>query len=291
MAFSSVSTRDPDIRSSCEMKDEPAFKGLQGKPAFFWVRASRGPLYLRQKTQSRSHIPISDGRLLLRCLWKAGLPLQSKTGNHSHPQTIWGARKFPQDALMKLMILCTRDGFLRESLEFPKGSQATCSVWWGSQDHYGANAREIGLISIWFWVHRAILHSWGNTLTFTNTAFSPAGFTSVKEYFPESSRVELGMTRKAIVSTKSTCPFLTTLSIPTFLQVTLGAGRPLTMANSRMGHPALTVTSFLMLASKSISGGSTNDTKAISWLQNVGKSCEKWNNEPSDNLGPHLGFL
>ena len=35
MAFSSVSTGDPDIRSSCEMKDEPAFKGLQGKPAFF----------------------------------------------------------------------------------------------------------------------------------------------------------------------------------------------------------------------------------------------------------------
>ena len=38
-----------------------------------------------------------------------------------------GARKFPQAALMKLMILYTSDGFLRESLEFPKGSQATCS--------------------------------------------------------------------------------------------------------------------------------------------------------------------
>ena len=35
MAFSRVSTGDPDIRSSCEMKDEPAFKALQGKPAFF----------------------------------------------------------------------------------------------------------------------------------------------------------------------------------------------------------------------------------------------------------------
>ena len=100
MAFSRVSTGNSDIASSCEMKDEPAFKALQGKPAFFWVRASRGPLYLRQKTQSRCHIPISEVRLLLRCLWKAGLPLQSKAGNHSHPQTIWGARKFPQDALM-----------------------------------------------------------------------------------------------------------------------------------------------------------------------------------------------
>ena len=107
MAFFRVSTGDSDIPSSCEMKDEPAFKALQGKPAFFWVRASRGPLYLRQNTQGRSHIPISEGRLLLRCLWNAGLPLQSKTGNHSHPQTIWGAWKFPQAALMKLLILYT----------------------------------------------------------------------------------------------------------------------------------------------------------------------------------------
>ena len=105
MAFSSVSTGDSDIPSSCEMKDEHAFKPLQGNPAFFCVRASRGPFYLRKKTQSRSHIPISEGRLLLRCLGNAGLPLQSKTGNRSHPQMIWGARKFPQAALMKGMIL------------------------------------------------------------------------------------------------------------------------------------------------------------------------------------------
>ena len=35
MAFSRVSSGDSDIPSSCEMKDEPAFKVLQGKPAFF----------------------------------------------------------------------------------------------------------------------------------------------------------------------------------------------------------------------------------------------------------------
>ena len=35
MAFSRVYTGDSDIPSSCEMKDEPAFKALQGKPAFF----------------------------------------------------------------------------------------------------------------------------------------------------------------------------------------------------------------------------------------------------------------
>ena len=35
MAFSRVSTGDSDIPSSYEMKDEPAFKALQGKPDFF----------------------------------------------------------------------------------------------------------------------------------------------------------------------------------------------------------------------------------------------------------------
>ena len=35
MAFSRVSTGVSDIPSSCEMKDEPAFKRLQGKPACF----------------------------------------------------------------------------------------------------------------------------------------------------------------------------------------------------------------------------------------------------------------
>ena len=35
IAFSRVSTGDSDIPSSCEMKYEPAFKALQGKPAFF----------------------------------------------------------------------------------------------------------------------------------------------------------------------------------------------------------------------------------------------------------------
>ena len=34
-AFSRASTRDSDIPSSCEMKDEPEFKPLQGNPAFF----------------------------------------------------------------------------------------------------------------------------------------------------------------------------------------------------------------------------------------------------------------
>ena len=35
VAFSRVYTGDSDIPSSCEMKDELAYKALHGKPAFF----------------------------------------------------------------------------------------------------------------------------------------------------------------------------------------------------------------------------------------------------------------
>ena len=35
VAFSRIFTGDSDIPSSCDMKDEPAFKALQGKPSFF----------------------------------------------------------------------------------------------------------------------------------------------------------------------------------------------------------------------------------------------------------------
>ena len=65
MAFSRVSTGDSDIPSSCEMKHEHEFKPLQGNPAFFLVRVSRGPFHLRQKTQGPSHIPIAEGKLHL----------------------------------------------------------------------------------------------------------------------------------------------------------------------------------------------------------------------------------
>ena len=80
-AFSRVSTGDSDIPSSCQMNDEPAFKPLQGNPTLFLVRESRYPLQFRQKTQGPSHIPIAEGRLLLRCLFKVGLPFQQNPGN------------------------------------------------------------------------------------------------------------------------------------------------------------------------------------------------------------------
>ena len=80
-AFSRVSIGDSDIPSSCEIKNEPAFKPLQGYPALFQVRASRCPFNLRQQTQGPSYIPIAEGSLLLRCLWKVGIYLQSKSGS------------------------------------------------------------------------------------------------------------------------------------------------------------------------------------------------------------------
>ena len=73
---SRISTQDSDNPSSCDMKDEPAFRPLQGNPTLFLVRESQYPLNLKQKPQGPSHITIGEGRLLLRCLFKVGLTVQ-----------------------------------------------------------------------------------------------------------------------------------------------------------------------------------------------------------------------
>ena len=75
MAFSRDCTEYSDIPLSCEMKDNPAFKPLQGNMTFFRVRESWYPLHVRQQIQGPSHIPIDEGRFLLRCLWEGGLPI------------------------------------------------------------------------------------------------------------------------------------------------------------------------------------------------------------------------
>ena len=56
-------------------------KPLQGNLDLVLIRASRGPFCLKHNTQGPSQIHIPKGKLLLRCLWKDGLPFQSKTGN------------------------------------------------------------------------------------------------------------------------------------------------------------------------------------------------------------------
>ena len=104
-SFSRVSTGDSDIPSSCEMKDQPAFKPLQGNPAFFQVRDSWCPFHLRQHTQGSSHIPTAERSLLLRCLWKDGLHFSRSQGIRSHLEMIWGTRSFPRVAVLKLVFL------------------------------------------------------------------------------------------------------------------------------------------------------------------------------------------
>ena len=74
-AFCRDCTEYSDIPLYCEMKDEPAFKPLQGYPNFFRVRESRYPLHVRQQIQGPSHILIAERRLLLTCLLEGGLPL------------------------------------------------------------------------------------------------------------------------------------------------------------------------------------------------------------------------
>ena len=44
-SFSRVSIENSHIPSSCERKDDPAFKPLQGNPALFRVRASQCPFH------------------------------------------------------------------------------------------------------------------------------------------------------------------------------------------------------------------------------------------------------
>ena len=67
-AFSRECAEDSDNPLSCEMKDEPAFKPLQGNPTFLRVRESWNPLHVRKQIQGPSQILIAEGRLLLRCL-------------------------------------------------------------------------------------------------------------------------------------------------------------------------------------------------------------------------------
>ena len=112
-AFFIVSTGDSDIPSSCEMKDEPAFKALQGNPAFFPVRVSPCPFHWRQQTQGPSHIPISERSLLLRCLWKGGIPLESKPGYQPSSRDDLGYKELSLTSCAKLgapldLKLCSR---------------------------------------------------------------------------------------------------------------------------------------------------------------------------------------
>ena len=127
-AFSMLSTGDSDVPSSCEIKHDPVFKPLQGNPAFFLVMASQCPFHLRQQTHGPSHVPIVEGSLLLRCLWKVGLPLQSKPGSQLSSRDDILCTELSSRCCAEIGVpLYFRQG-LRESLELHKRSQASGCV-------------------------------------------------------------------------------------------------------------------------------------------------------------------
>ena len=80
-ALSRVSTGHSDIPSCWERNHGLAFESRHGNQALTRVRGTRCPFHLRQQTQGPSHIPIAERSLLLRCLLKVGIPLQSNPGN------------------------------------------------------------------------------------------------------------------------------------------------------------------------------------------------------------------
>ena len=86
------------------MKDDPAFKPLQGNPTFFQVRECRYPLHVRQQIQGPSHIPIAEGRLHLSC-GKVGYLFNRILGITSLLEMIWGAWSYPGVPVLKLVFL------------------------------------------------------------------------------------------------------------------------------------------------------------------------------------------
>ena len=127
-AFSRVSTGDSDIPSSFEMKDEPALKPLQGNPAFYRVRASQCPLHLRQQIQCPSHIHIVEGSLLLRCLWKVGIPIQSKPGSQLSSQDDMVCTELSLSFCAEIGVPLDIGRGSQGIAGAAKGSQATCLV-------------------------------------------------------------------------------------------------------------------------------------------------------------------
>ena len=130
-AFPRVSTGYSHIPSSCEMKDEGAFKALQGNPAFFQVRASRGPFHLRQKTQGPSNIPIAERKLFLWCLWKIGLPLHLKSGNHLSSRDDMGCMELSPSCCTEIDVALYLKQMSQEiyGVSYRKSSHLFCRMW------------------------------------------------------------------------------------------------------------------------------------------------------------------
>ena len=115
-------------------------KTLQGNLDFYLIRTSRGPFHLKLNTQGPSHIHIPEGKLLLRCWRKVGLPLQSKSGNQLSSADDMGWTDLSSCCFTEIDVPLDWDRCRRESLDFRKGCQAPCCIWCRTWDGYGANA-------------------------------------------------------------------------------------------------------------------------------------------------------
>ena len=154
-------------------------KPLQGNLDFFLIRASRGPFCFKHKTQGPSQIHISKGKLLLRCLWKDGLPLQSKTGNQLSSPDDMGCPDLSSCCFTEIDVPIDLRWCLRDSLDCCKGCQASCCIWCGMRDGYGFNEWEMCFILSWFEVHQSILHSRGDIIVLVLLWQCSWGFSSV----------------------------------------------------------------------------------------------------------------
>ena len=103
-------------------------KPLQGNLDFFLIRASRGPFRLKHKTQGPSHIHIPKGKLIMTCLWKDGLPLQSKTGNQLSSPNDVGCPDFSSFCFTEIDVPMDLRWVIRESLDCCKVCQDTCCI-------------------------------------------------------------------------------------------------------------------------------------------------------------------
>ena len=145
-AFSMFSIGDSDIHISCQGKDEPAFEPLQCSPAFFRVSTSRSPFPMWKQTLGSTHIHIVERILLLRCLWKVGIPLESKAGNQlSYQVDFWCMEIFL--VVVTSWSLYTCECVLVDTLQLHQGTQDSIPVRVGTRNCSICIARGSGLIS------------------------------------------------------------------------------------------------------------------------------------------------
>ena len=80
---------------------------------------------LESANAGSSHIPIAEGSILVRCLWKVGLPLQLKKGNLFSSRDDMVCTELSSCCCAEIGVPLDLDGYIRESFVLPKGRQAT----------------------------------------------------------------------------------------------------------------------------------------------------------------------